>query len=90
MEGGIEEPFAPALGALAVAGIRCDVGDQAGIEHARASVRGINASVEMQRGSSRSKPTVLATLFKALRPAGRQRMSGSWTGATGSGDSPSP
>jgi hypothetical protein len=52
MDGGIEEPFAPSLGALAVAGILCDVGDHARIENARAIVRGIKASVEIQIGSS--------------------------------------
>jgi hypothetical protein len=32
MDGGVEEPLAPALGALAVTGILGDVGDQARIE----------------------------------------------------------
>jgi hypothetical protein len=33
MDGGVEEPLAAALGALAVAGILGDVGDQASIEN---------------------------------------------------------
>jgi len=37
---------------LAVAGILCDVGDHARLEHALAIVRGIKASVEIQIGSS--------------------------------------
>ncbi len=55
-EGGIEEPFAPSLGACAVAGILLDVRDHARIEHARAIVRGIKASVEIQIGSSKVQP----------------------------------
>jgi len=51
MDGGIEEPLAPSLGALAVPGILCDVGDHARIEHALAIVRGIKSSVEIQIGS---------------------------------------
>src|SRR5215510_7504970 len=53
VDSGIEEPFAPSLGALAVAGILCAVGDHASIEHARAIVCGIKASVEIQIGSSK-------------------------------------
>jgi hypothetical protein len=34
MDHGIEQPLAPTLGALAVAGIFFDIGDQAGIENA--------------------------------------------------------
>ena len=52
MNGGIEESFAPSLGALAVAGILLNVGDHAGIESALAIVRGINASIEIQIGAS--------------------------------------
>jgi hypothetical protein len=51
MDGGIEEPLAPSLGALAVPGILCDVGDHARIENALAIVRGIKSSVEIQIGS---------------------------------------
>jgi hypothetical protein len=56
MDRGMEEPLAPALGALAVAGIRWDVGDHAGIEHALAMVRGIKSSVEIQLGSCENHP----------------------------------
>ena len=51
MDGGIEEPLASSLGALAVAGILCEVGDQAGIENALAIALGIKARVEIQIGS---------------------------------------
>jgi hypothetical protein len=53
MEGCIEEPFAPSLGAFAVAGILFDVRDHSSIENALAIVRGIKASVEIQIGSSK-------------------------------------
>src|SRR5262247_7880 len=46
MDRGIEEPLAPSLGALAVAGIFFDVGDHAGIENALTIVRGIKSGVE--------------------------------------------
>src|SRR5882724_835673 len=52
MEGCIEEPFAPSLDALAVAGILFDVGDHTCIEHAGAIVRRIKPRVEIQIGSS--------------------------------------
>ena len=87
MDGSIEEPFTPSLGALAVAGILFDIGDHARIEHTLTIVRGIKASVEIQIGSSKVTPTVLATLFKALRPSGSRTMSVTLTGAMGSGDS---
>jgi hypothetical protein len=53
MDGGIEEPLASALGALAVAGILFDVGNHARIENAFAIVRGIKASIEIQISSSK-------------------------------------
>jgi hypothetical protein len=39
MDGGIEEPFTPSLGALAVAGILFDIGDHARIENTLTIVR---------------------------------------------------
>jgi hypothetical protein len=59
VDGGIEEPFAPSLDACAVAGILCAVGDHSSIEHARAIVRGIKASIEIQIGSSKVQPAYL-------------------------------
>jgi hypothetical protein len=48
MDGGIEEPLAPSLASLAVAGILCDVGDHSRIENALAIVLGIKAGVEVE------------------------------------------
>ena len=53
MDGGIEEPLAPSLGALAVAEILCDIGDHASIENALTIVCGIKTRVEIQIGSSK-------------------------------------
>jgi hypothetical protein len=53
MDGGIEEPLAPPLGALAVAEILFDIGDHASIENALSIVRGIKTRVEIQIGSSK-------------------------------------
>jgi hypothetical protein len=47
MDRGIEEALAPALGALAVAGILLDIGDEAGIENALAIGSGIKAAIEI-------------------------------------------
>ena len=60
MNGGIEEPFAPSLGALAVAGILFNVGDHTSVENALTIVRGIKASVEIQIGSSKVQPDHLS------------------------------
>jgi hypothetical protein len=65
MEGCIEEPFAPSLGAFAVAGILFDVRDHSSIENALAIVRGIKASVEIQIGSSKSIVNLTAPLCTA-------------------------
>ena len=42
MDGGIEQPFAPTLGALAVTRILLDVGDHTGIENALTIVGRLN------------------------------------------------
>jgi hypothetical protein len=51
-DGFAEEAFTSALGGLAFTRILCDVGDQAGIEHARVIMGGINATVEVEIGAS--------------------------------------
>ena len=56
MASGVEEPLAPTLGALAVAGILWDVGDQAGIENALPIVRRIKAAIEIEIGASEVQP----------------------------------
>jgi hypothetical protein len=56
VDGGLAYPFAPSLGAVAVAGLRLALGEHARLEHVLAMVRGINASVAMQLGSSKVHP----------------------------------
>jgi len=51
MDGGVEEPLAPALGRLAVARILFDVGDEARIENALPIACGIKAAIEVEVGS---------------------------------------
>src|SRR6187455_2485280 len=48
MDDGVEEPLAASFGALTVAEILGDVGDQAGIENALAIVGGIKAAIEVE------------------------------------------
>jgi len=48
MDGCVEEAVASAFRGLAVAGILFDIGDQAGIENARAIVRGIKATIKVE------------------------------------------
>ena len=52
MDGRTEEPLAPALGALAGAGILFDVGDHAGIANALPIACGIKATIEVDIGAS--------------------------------------
>ena len=86
MDGGVEQAFAAALGALAVTRILFDVGDQAGIEHARVIMGGINATVEVEIGASEVHTHLcLAICFKACSPCGNSTMFVSLTGATGTG-----
>ena len=49
MDGGVEETFAAALGALAVTGVLWDVGDQAGIKNTLPIAGGIKAPIEVTR-----------------------------------------
>jgi hypothetical protein len=48
MNGGIEEAFAPTLGALTVTGILLDIGDQPSIENTLAIIYGIKATIEVE------------------------------------------
>jgi hypothetical protein len=70
MEGRVEQPLAPALGALAVARILGDVGDQARIEDALPIVRRIKTAIEIEIGTSEVQPDLFGHLlqrFQALR-----------------------
>src|SRR5882672_576413 len=67
MDGCVEEAFASAFRGLAVAGILFDIGDQAGIENARAIVRGIKAAIEVEVGPSEVQPDLFGYLFQRLQ-----------------------
>src|SRR5436305_15098162 len=60
----IEEAFASALGCLAVAGILCDVGDQARIEDALLIVRGVKAAIEIEIGTSEVQSDLFGYAFQ--------------------------
>jgi len=64
---GVEEPLAPALGALAVGGILWNVGDYAGIENTLAIVCGIKAAIEVQIGASEVQPDLLGHLLQGVQ-----------------------
>src|SRR5215510_7767905 len=72
MDSGVEESLAPALGALAVAGIRWDVGDQARIENALPIVRRIKAAIEIEIGTSEVQPDLFGHLLHGLQPLRQQ------------------
>jgi hypothetical protein len=72
MDGGIEEPFTPSLGALAVAGMLFDIGDHARIENTLTIVRGIKASVEIQIGSSKAHPDRFGHPLQGVEALGQQ------------------
>jgi hypothetical protein len=83
MDSGIEEPLAPSLGALAVAGILWDVGDHAGIENALAIVRGIKSSVEIQIGSCENQPDHFSDLLQGFQTIRQQQHVGLVDGSHG-------
>ena len=68
----LKKPFASALGALAVAGILFDVGDQARIENALPIVRGIKAAIEVEIGASEVQPNLFGHLLQGLQPLRQQ------------------
>ena len=67
MNGGVEQAFASALRGLAVAGILCDVGNQAGMENALPIVRGIKITIEVQVGSTEIYTPLFGHLFQRLQ-----------------------
>jgi len=64
MDGCVEEAVASAFRGLAVAGILFDIGDQAGIENARAIVRGIKATIKVEIGTSEVQPDLFGYLLQ--------------------------
>jgi len=70
MDGFVEQPLAPALGRLAVAGMLLDVGDHARMENTLPIVRRIKATIKVERGSSQVQADLFGYLlqgFQALR-----------------------
>src|SRR5262249_24921680 len=85
MNRGIEEPLAPALGVLAVAGILWDVGDQTGIEDALPIVRRIKAAIEIEIGTSEVQPDLFRHLLQRLEALRQQHHIGLIDGRHGDG-----
>jgi hypothetical protein len=74
MEGSVEPPLSPALGAFAIAGILGDVRDQAHIENTRAIAGGIKAAIKVEIRASELQPDLFSYLlqrFEALRDQDR-------------------
>ena len=70
MDGSVEQPLALALSELAVAGILLDIGEQAGLEHARALVGGSRDAIEVERGASQISPLLFGHLLQGVQPLG--------------------
>ena len=67
MDSGVEQPLAPALGALAVAGILLDIGDQAGIENTLAICSGIKAAIEIDISTSEVQSDLFGHLLQGFQ-----------------------
>jgi hypothetical protein len=72
IDGGVEQPLAPALGALAVAGVLFDVGDHTGIEDRLAISSGIKAAVEIDISTSEVQPDLFGHLLQGVQTLGQQ------------------
>ena len=86
MDGGAAAPLAPALRALAGAGMRLAVGDHAGLAHALPLAWGIKAISAVDRGASEVAPDLLGPLLPGVEPLrpqdqGRRRPGRAWQGS---------
>ena len=72
MNGFMEEALASTLGALAMTGILCDVGDHARIENALPIVCGIKAAIEVEIGASQVQTDLFGDLLQGLQPLRQQ------------------
>jgi hypothetical protein len=81
----VEEPLAPALGALAIAGILGDVRDQARIENALPIVRRIKAAIEVEGGTSKVQPNLFGDLLQGVESLRQQDQVGLVDGSHGEG-----
>ena len=62
----VKETFAAALGALAVAGILWNIGDQARIEDALPIVCRIKTAIQIERGPSEVSPDLFGHFLQRL------------------------
>src|SRR3954467_4448952 len=90
MDGGIEQPLAPALRGLPIARIFLDVGNQPALKIALRLCLESNPPSRLRYEPSIFRSVSLATRFKAFNPSGRSTVSASLTGATGSGANTKP
>ena len=67
MDRGVEEPLAATLGALTVAGILRDVGDQARIENALTIACGIKATIEVHISASQVQAHLFGHLLQRFQ-----------------------
>src|SRR5262249_40470887 len=67
MDHSIEQPLAPTLGAPAVAGVLCDVGDHPRIKYALAIRSGVKAAVEIDLSASEVQPDLFRHLFQRFQ-----------------------
>src|SRR5713226_7319911 len=67
MDGGVEQPLAPALGRLAVARILCDVGNQPRVEDRLAIRLGIKTTIEVEVGSVEIDTHLFGHLFQRFQ-----------------------
>ena len=72
MDSGVEQPLRSALGVLAVARMLGDVWEQAGIENALPSVRGIKAASGIEIGSVEISTNLFGHLFPCLQALRQQ------------------
>src|SRR5262245_41325428 len=72
MDGSVEQPLAPALGVLAVAGVLFDVGDHPRIENALPIRSGVKAAVEIDRSASEVHPDLFRHLLQGVQTLGQQ------------------
>lgn len=67
MDDGVEQPLAPALGALAVAGVLFNVGDHACIEDALPIRSGVKAAVEIDLSASQVQSDLFGYLLQGFQ-----------------------
>jgi hypothetical protein len=72
MDGFVEEAFASALRALTVAGMLCDLGDQASIANALPIMGGIKATIEVEGGALPVSPDRLGPLLPGFEALGKE------------------